>query len=83
MNELRKEVNSIYMKTFLKRAGVAALTAAPVAAMAQSSSSDPLSAASTQISTWTPIISTLLVAAFGIAVLFKALRLGKKGVNAA
>jgi hypothetical protein len=73
------------MKSFLKRAGVAALTAAPLAAMAQSSgsASDPLSAASTQISTWTPIISTLLVAAFGIAVLFKALRLGKKGVNAA
>ena len=72
------------MKSFLKRAGAAALTAAPLAAMAQSSSaSDPLSAASTQISTWTPIISTLLVAAFGIAVLFKALRLGKKGVNAA
>ena len=70
------------MKTFLKRAGVAAVTAAPLAAMAQSST-DPLSAASTQISTWTPIISTLLVAAFGIAVLFKALRLGKKGVNAA
>ncbi len=73
------------MKTFLKRAGVAALTAAPLAAMAQSSgsSSDPLSAASTQISTWTPIVGTLLVAAFGIAVLFKGLRLGKKGINAA
>jgi hypothetical protein len=71
------------MKTFLKRVGVAAVTAAPLAAMAQSSSSDPLSAASTQISTWTPIVGTLLVAAFGIAVLFKGLRLGKKGINAA
>ena len=71
------------MKSFLKRAGAAALVAgAPVAAMADGST-DPLSAASTQISTWTPTISALLVAAFGIAVLFKALRLGKKGVNAA
>jgi hypothetical protein len=68
---------------FLGRVGVAVLAAAPVAAMAQSTPTDPLSAASTQISTWTPTISALLVAAFGIAVLFKALRLGKKGVNAA
>ena len=73
------------MKSILKRAGAVALVAAtPLAAMAQSSgATDPLSAASTQISTWTPTISALLVAAFGIAVLFKALRLGKKGVNAA
>jgi len=71
------------MKSFLKRAVAAALVAcAPLAAMADGAT-DPLSAASAQISTWTPTISTLLVAAFGIAVLFKALRLGKKGVNAA
>jgi hypothetical protein len=70
------------MKTFLKLVGVAAVAAAPLAAMADSSS-DPLSAASSQISTWTPIVGTLLVAAFGIAVLFKGLRLGKKGINAA
>ena len=71
------------MKSFLKRAVVAALVVGtPLAAMADGST-DPLSAASTQISTWTPTISALLVAAFGIAVLFKALRLGKKGVNAA
>jgi hypothetical protein len=71
------------MKNMFKRLAVTALVAAPIAAMAQSSSSDPLSAASTQISTWTPIVGTLLVAAFGIAVLFKGLRLGKKGINAA
>jgi hypothetical protein len=72
------------MKSILKRAGAAAvIVGAPLAAMAQTSASDPLSAASTQISTWTPIVGTLLVAAFGIAVLFKGLRLGKKGINAA
>jgi hypothetical protein len=70
------------MKSFLKSLGAAVVVAAPLGAMAQSSS-DPLSAASSQISTWTPIVGTLLVAAFGIAVLFKGLRLGKKGINAA
>jgi hypothetical protein len=70
------------MKSFLKSLGAAVVVGAPLAAMAQSSS-DPLSAASSQISTWTPIVGTLLVAAFGIAVLFKGLRLGKKGINAA
>ncbi len=70
------------MKNTFKRLAGAALIAAPIAAMAQSST-DPLSAASTQISTWTPIVGALLVAAFGIAVLFKGLRLGKKGINAA
>ena len=41
----------------------------------------PLAAASTQITTWTPIVGTLLVAAFGIAVLFKGLKLGKRGIS--
>ena len=72
------------MKTILKRAGAAALVAAPLGVMAQTTSgTDPLSAASSQISTWSPIVGALLVAAFGIAVLFKGLRLGKKGINAA
>jgi hypothetical protein len=59
---------------------------APVLAMAQSSggsgASDPLSAASTQISTWSPIIAALLVAAFGITVFFRGSVLAKRGIKA-
>jgi hypothetical protein len=51
--------------------------------MAQSSGpSDPLSAASSQISTWSPIIAALLVAAFGITVFFRGSVLAKRGIKA-
>ena len=70
------------MTNFFKSALVAGGTAlgTGAVAMAQSSTSDPLSAATSQISTWTPIVGALLVAAFGICVLFKGLKLGKRGV---
>jgi hypothetical protein len=42
---------------------------------------DPLSAASAQITTWTPIVLNLTVLAFGIAVSFKALKLAKRGLD--
>jgi hypothetical protein len=70
------------MKNFLRKAAVgAAVAGAPVLAMAQSSS-DPLSAASSQIATWSPIIAALLVAAFGITVFFRGSVLAKRGIKA-
>ena len=71
------------MKNILRKAAVgAAVVGAPALAMAQSSASDPLSAASTQISTWSPIIAALLVAAFGITVFFRGSVLAKRGIKA-
>ena len=72
------------MKNFIRKAAVgAAVVGAPVLAMAQSSGpSDPLSAASSQISTWSPIIAALLVAAFGITVFFRGSVLAKRGIKA-
>lgn len=70
------------MKHFKKLAvkyTVAAAAFAPLAAFADAA--DPLAAAQSQIATWTPIVGTLCVAAFGIAVLFKGLGLGKKGID--
>jgi len=70
------------MKNILRKAVVgAAVVGAPALAMAQSST-DPLSAASTQISTWSPIIAALLVAAFGITVFFRGSVLAKRGIKA-
>ena len=69
------------MKNILRKAVVgAAVVGAPALAMAQST--DPLSAASTQISTWSPIIAALLVAAFGITVFFRGSVLAKRGIKA-
>ena len=69
------------MKNILRKAAIGgAVLGIPVLAMAQAT--DPLSAASTQIATWSPIVAALLVAAFGITVFFKGSRLAKKGVDA-
>jgi hypothetical protein len=70
------------MKNILRKAAVcAAVVGAPVLAMADGTT-DPLSAASTQISTWSPIIAALLVAAFGITVFFRGSVLAKRGIKA-
>jgi hypothetical protein len=68
------------MKMKLQKMIPAAVLLASVAGASADATTDPLLAASTQIATWTPIVGTLAVAAFGIAVIWKGLGLGKKGV---
>jgi hypothetical protein len=73
------------MKSIFKRVvrgtAIAGAVVAPVAAHA--SSSDPIATATAQFSTWQPEILTLLGAAFLVAVAFKALGLGKRGIKSA